>query len=756
MTHFKAIGKPTPLMDGRAKVTGEVHFVPDLNLPGLLHARFVASLYAHANVRAVDAREALAVRGVVAVLTARDLPDVPPSSRSRLLLARGRVMFAGQPVALVLAESEAAAEDGAHKVRVDYEPLPAAITMDEALAEGAPLVWPQGVPESSGEAAAHGADVGEARKAEKKISNVSGRTAYTRGDVAAGFAGASVSVERTFTTPMVHQSALEPQAVIAQPDPMTGGVTVWASTQAPFGVRQEIAKVLKLRESQVRVIPVPVGGGFGGKNGLYEPLAAAAARAVGRPVRLALTRSEEMLAANPAPPARIRLRLGARRDGALTALQARIHVDNGCYSLGLAGFLAYMLGSFYRAPNLDLEGVDVLTFKPSAGPYRAPGAPTVVFALDSLMDELARALGLDPLEMRLQNAARPGDPMADDKPWPGMGMREVLEALRAHPAWQNREQARRAGGGVGVGVGGWLGGMEPAAAVCALDRDGTLQIRVGSVDLHGTATGFALLAAEAFGIAPEKVRILAGDTESAPFSGAASGSKVTYTTGAAVVLAAREARQQVLAVAADELEAAVEDLEIVDGQVRVRGAPAKAIALNDIADKTMEWEASYAPVIAHGRISQTTGAPAFCAQLAEVDVDRETGEVRVHRLVAAQDVGRAINPLAIEGQMAGGAVQGLGWALYEAMDYAETGQLLAGSWLEYAVPRITQAAPAIEAVIVEVPSEHGPFGARGVGEAPVVPTAAAVANAIADATGARLTDLPMTAPRVLAALQRAD
>ncbi len=754
MPDHKAIGQPTPLIDGRAKVTGAVQYVPDLRRPGMLYARLVTSLYAHANVRRIDAARALAVPGVVAVLTAKDLPDIAPSSRSRLLLTRGRVIFAGQPVAMVLATSEAAAEDGVHQVAVAYEPLPAAITMDEALAEGAPLVWPDGVPSGAEDAGAHGADVGGSQRDEKKVGNVAERASYTRGDVAAGFAEADAIVERIFTTPMVHQSALEPQAVIAEPDPVTGGATLWASTQGPFGVRQEVARVLGVPESDVRVIGTAVGGGFGGKNGLYEPLVALAARAVGRPVRLVLTRMEEMLAGNPAPPVRIHARLGAKRDGTLTALEGQVDVDNGCYPFELAGFLAYMLGSFYRVPNFDLKAADVLTFKQSAGAYRAPGAPSVVFVMDCLLDELARALKLDPIELRLHNAARPGDPMADGDPWPGMGMRQALEALRDHPAWQNRDRARAAGRGVGIAVGGWMGGIEPAAAVCSLNRDGLLHVHVGSVDLHGTATSMMLMAAEAFGVAPEKVRVIFSDTETAPYSGASAGSKVTYTTGAAVVLAAREARQQALAIAADELEAAVEDLEIVDGRVQVRGAPGKAIPLSQIASKSMRFGGKYAPVFAQGRLAQTESAPAFNAQLAEVEVDRDTGEVRLHRLVVVQDVGRAINPLTIQGQMMGGAMQGVGWALYEKMAYDSQGQLLTGSWMDYAVPGIAHAAPVIETVIVEVPSENGPFGARGVGEAPVVPTAAAIANAIADATGVRLTDLPMRAPDVLEAMRR--
>ena len=754
---FKTIGQPRKLIDGRAKVTGALRFVRDLHLTGMLHARIVPSTYAHANIRGIDTQAAREIPGVVAVLTAQDLPAIPPSSRQKLMLARDRVMFVGQPVALVLAENEGAAADGADAVMVDYEPMPAVTTIDEALAEGAPLVWPNGIPKGSSDAGAHGADVddGSGDSRQGAASNLAHHKTRSRGDVAGGFAQADVVIERTFTTPMVHQSALETHGVVVQPDPVTGGANVWASTQGMFGLRGDIASVLNVPESDVCVTGMAIGGAFGGKSTIYDPLIALAAQKVGRPVCMFLTRMEEMLATNPAPPVRIHAKIGAKADGTLVALEGQVHMDSGCYPMNLADFLGFMLVSFYPVPNFQVETVEVLTFKQSVGAYRAPGAPSVVFAIDSLMDELARVLNLDPIELRLKNAARPGDPMADNKPWKGMGMRETLEALRDHPAWQNREAARAQGRGVGIAVGGWLGGTEPAAAACALNQDGLIHIHVGSMDISGTLTGFTVLAAEVFGVSPDMVRIVNSDTQNAPYAGVSGGSKVTYTTGAAVVQAAQAARQQVLEIAAEEFEAAVEDLEIVDGNVRVRGMPSKSITLREIAKIAMDFGGEYAPVFAHGRNAITDQAPGFSAQLAEVEVDRETGEVKVHKLIIAQDVGKAINPLAIEGQMMGGATQGIGWGLYENMIYDEDGQLLTASFMDYALPDATQAAQSMETVIVEVPSEHGPFGARGVGEPPVVPTAAAIANAVADATGVYLSDLPMSAPRVYSALMEA-
>jgi CO/xanthine dehydrogenase Mo-binding subunit len=747
----RVIGQPRPLLDGPTKVSGRSDFVANMQRPGLLHARLVPSLYAHARLGAIDATAALAVDGVTAVLTAGDMPPLAASNRRRMLLARDRVVFAGQPVALVLAESEAAAQDGAALVQVDYEPLPAALTIDEALADGAPLVWPGGVPSGAADTGAHGADTGAESSAEAH-SNVVKRENYQRGDLAAGFAAAAAIVERRYTTPWVHQTSLEPQAVLVEPDPLTGGARIWASTQGHFSVRKDVAEILGVPHTAVRVTPAAVGGAFGAKGGLYEPLVALAARATGRPVRLVLTRSEEMLAANPAPGARIDLKLGAAADGQLTAMQARVILDNGCYPFELAGWMSMLMASFYRVPNFHVEGLDVLTFKVSAGAYRAPGATSLTFALDSAMDELATQLNLDGLEFRLRNAARGGDTRADDKIWARLGMVEVLEALSRHPAWQNRQAARAAGRGVGIAVGGWPGGVEPAAAFCSLQHGGLFRIQVGSVDITGTTGSFALIAAEVLGVAPERIDIVVSDTDTAPYAGMSGGSKVTYTSGAAVAEAAREARRQVLEIASEELEAAAEDLEIVGDRIQVRGAPGASITLERIAERSMRYGGRYAPVAAQGRSVQRAAAPAFSAQLAEVEVDSDTGEVRVRRLVVAQDVGRAINPLMVQGQMLGGAAQGMGWALYEALLHDAGGQLVTGTLMEYAVPHITHAPAEFETMLVEVPSETGPFGARGVGEAPVVPTAAAIANAIADATGVRLCDLPMSAPRVVAAL----
>ena len=748
------IGRPQPLLDGRARVTGALRYTADLPQNGVLHARFVTSPHPHARVDGIDASQAEAMAGVVRVLTAADLPSFEPTGRTRLLLARDRVMFVGQPVALVVAESEAAAADAAPEVNVSYTPLAAVTDLERARATDAPLVWPEGMPGESDEAAAHGADVAGDEGGQQR-SNVANAISFQRGDPAAAFAAAHAVVERSYRTAIVHQSYLEPHATVVDSDSAGDGVTVWSCTQAQFAVRKEVADILGLPESDVHVKPMPVGGGFGGKFILYEPLVALAARVVGAPVRLILTRQEELLAAIPAPAAAITIKLAADAGGALTAIAADFKFDSGCFPNSPHSIAALMTGSMYQCPNLDIQGAAVLTHKPSTGAYRAPGIPQQAFALESTLDELARTLGIDPVELRLRNASRRGDPMANGQPWPNIGMREVLERTREHPIWRNRDAAHAAGRGVGVAIGGWLGGVEGATAACTLNRDGTLHVHVGSVDLTGTTTAFALIAADAFGIDPEQVRVISADSDTGYYSGASGGSKITYSVGPAVLAAARDARAQTLRIAATEFEADEADLEIVAGAVRVKGVPAPALSLAELAAKTMQFGGRYAPVKGNGRTAPRGRSPAFCAQLAEVEVDAETGAVEVRRLAVVQDVGKAINPLAAGGQLMGGATQGLGWALYEALEYDAEGQLRTGSLMDYALPDITQSAHELEAVMVEVESDHGPYGARGVGEPPVTATAGAVANAIRAAAGGRVTTLPMTPARVLQAIDAA-
>jgi CO/xanthine dehydrogenase Mo-binding subunit len=707
----------------------------------------------------INPAEALRQPGVAAVISAADLKDLlrgEQSSRARELLAAERARFCGQPVAVVLAESEQAAEDALALVEVEYEPLASVLDPVEAMATDAPAVWEQGLPGESAEAGMHATIEAGAAEEAPRARNVASTVSYDGGNLERGLSEAEIVLERTYRTAMVHQGYLEPHASVAALDPI-GNLTIWTSTQALFYSRSEVAELLGLPEARVKVVPMPVGGGFGGKVVLLETLAAALTILTRRPVALVYTRMDEFFSSTPAPQSVIELKLGARRDGALTALDARIVFDAGLYPGAPTGVAALAIGGYYHVPNFRIRGFEVVTHKTAQGAYRAPGAVQATFAIESMMDDLARELDLDPIALRLKSCAEEGDKLPNGAPWPRIGLRACLERLQSHPLWQQRRttSSDRNGAreGVGVAVGGWLGGIQPASAVCRLEADGTLHIVVGSVDIAGTNTGLALMAAEVLGIAPDDVHVVTADSDAAPYAGMSGGSKITLTVGAAVARAAEDARHQILAIAADQLEASVDDLEIADGRVQVRGVPERQVALAKLAQDSMAFGGKYEPVFGRGSSAIRQRAPGFAAHLAKVRVDSDTGRTDVLEYVAVQDVGKAVNPAGVEDQIMGGVVQGIGWALYERMVYDESGQLLTASLLDYTLPGVHHAPVVIEPIIVEVPSQSGPFGVRGVGEPPVIPVAATIANAIRDATEARLTELPMTSERIVAALR---
>lgn len=701
-----SLGAPIRRADAPAKLRGAAVYGHDLRLPGLCHARLVLSPHAHALIRSVDAAAALALPGVIGVLAGADCGGGP--------VAVGEVTYAGHPVAAVVAVDESVACDAAERVRVDYDPLPAVLDATEGR-------QPTAVSADADDAAAHGGPA-------------AGRgyeTHVRRGDAGSGFRAAAAVVEATFELPSVHQGYLEPQVCIARCEP-EGGCTVWSSTQAPWVARDLVARALGLPAGAVRVVPLPVGGGFGGKFGLLEGLTAVLARRVGRPVRLSYDRGQEFLAGRPAPPARLRLKLGADAGGRLTAIEAEGVFDAGSGHMAPYGIAALMLGGTYRAPNLDLRLRAGFTHRPPIGAYRAPGAPQAFFALECQMEALARCLGADPIAFRLANAAVGGDPLPDGRRWPPIGLVDCLERLRDHPLWARARGPRRSGEGYGVAVGGWQGGLESSAATCRLDVDGRLHVNVGSVDLTGSYTALAAIAAEAYGLSPDRVRIVLSDTDGAPFGGSAGGSKIVYTVGPAVRQAAAEARRQTVEVAAALLESVPEDLTIAGGRVHVAGAPTRGLDLEQVARETTRFGARFAPIHGHGRNVNPEPAPMFTAHLCHVQVDPGTGRVEVLDYVAVQDVGRAINPPEVAGQVHGGVVQGLGRALMERLVYDGAGQPQVASLMDYLLPTAGDV-PAVTVDLVEVPAPFGPFGARGVGEPPVIPVMAAVANAVTDA-----------------------
>lgn len=749
------VGTSAVRIEGREKVTGGLRYAGDLRLPGMLHARLVFSPHAHARVLGIDTAAARALPGVVDVVSGADLVAALPTVADAMLLALDRVRYYGQPVAAVLGETPAAAEDGAQAVRVEYVDLPAVLDPVAAMRPGAPLVRDRPAVADDTEDGMHATVLAEdsagSEQREDLSPNVVQTVRFAQGDPVAGFAAAVHTVERTFRTHRIHQSYLEPHICVAAVDPV-GEIQIWTSAQSIFHVRSATARALGRADTDVRLTVMPVGGGFGGKFLFLQPLTAALALRTGRPVRLELDRVADLLIAKSMPESVIELKLGAAADGTLTAIQARVVFEGGASGGSPVSLACLVLGSYYRCPHYLIEGYEVLTHQPPPGAYRAPGGPQGAFALETCIDELASRLGADRIDFRLQNCARAGELLPNGQRWPRIGLEPCLERLREHPTYRAWQASRGEHEGVGLAIGGWLMAIEPSAASCMLNADGTLNVLVGSVDLTGTTTGFAQLAAEVFGMPMERIRITTGDSQTAPFAGGTGGSKITYTVGPSVMEAVAEAKQQLLAIAADILEAAPGDLEIVSPaggapEVRVRGVPRSGRTLAEIAATAMRPGSKYQPVVGRGRTAHAEQAPGFGVHVVRVRVDPGTGQVTLLGYLAIHDIGFAINPAEVEGQIHGGVAQGVGWGLLEAMVYDEDGRLLTASFVDYAMPRADHLPP-IEVELVEQPSPLGPFGARGIGEPPIIPGAAAIANAIADATGRRLTDLPMTPARV--------
>ena len=734
--------------EGAEKVTGATRFAADLELAGMLHVQLVLSHVASAVIRSIDVDAARSAAGVVDVVTAKDLPQ-PDSAGPDLPLAAERVYYVGQPVAAVIAETEAAALDAAALIAVDYDESTPVTDAGSATDDRSPAVLDEDEQASEEDASIHGASTASEEDAPSKPRNVSSVVHMKRGDVGAALEQSDVVIRATYEIAGAHHSFLEPHNAVVRPEP-DGGLTIWAPTQGPFVVRDDIVKLTGLPPHKVRVMPMPVGGGFGGKIELLEPLLSLIALRMRRPVRLALTRSQEFVVGHPAPGAHFELELGARRDGTLTALRARFRYDNGATAGWHGGLTAEFLGSTYRIPSFELTGHEVTTNKTPVDAYRAPGATQAYFALESALDELALELGMDPIDLRLRNVSREGDQTATGRAWPRVASVEVLEAAKRHPLYV---KALDDGEAVGVALGSWGGARTPSAAGCRVETDGTVSITVGSPDISGTATGLAIIAAEAFGVAPDKVRVEVADTSSAPFSASSSGSQVTYSLGPAVYEAAKEARRQLLDIATEALEAAAEDLDIVDGRVAVKGAPTRSVEITELVAMSREFMGRHKPIQATGRSALQEASPMFTVHIARISFDRETGAYALTGYAAIQDVGHAINPPEVEGQIHGGSVQALGRALGEGLVYDGDGQLRTASFIDYELPAADQI-PKIDVRLIEVPSPVGPLGAKGVGEPPAIPGTAALANAVSRAAGVRIRNAPIDRSALVGDLSR--
>ena len=761
----RVVGKREKRIEGPGKVTGATVYTADVQIADMLHCKLVLSPHAHARIVSIDPAAALAIDGVERVILAEDFsqavtdgsnPAIDASNRGDALLAHAEAVFAGQPVAAVLGESPSAAEEGAEALVVTYEELPAVLDLEDAMRDDSPLARPPVSGIDRTEEEGHVTLDVEAEEAEGKPTNIASHVSYSRGDVEEGFAAADIIVERAWRSATMHQGYIEPHATLAQFDAQSGELEVWTSTQGQFHVRDTIMRTLKWPETKLRVRAPELGGGFGGKMTLTSPLVAALSVIARRPVKLVLSRADDLLASTPSPAAVVKLKTGMKRDGTLTALEGSIAYDAGAFPGAPAAVGSLLMASFYTWPNLKVDGYEVLTNHVSVGAIRAPGTHNAMQGIEQHIDEMAREAGLDPAEVRAKNASTSGDPMAAGREFPTIGLDATIEAGRNHRIWQEREQRAAQSTdsvkrGVGLAIGGWLGGLQPAAAEVLLNSDGTINAVTGAVDISGTATSFAQIVAEEMNVPMEKVSISTGDTRTAPFAGMSAGSKTLFTVGKALREAAIDLREQMFAVAADRLEANPGDLETEDGEVRVKGSPEQSLGYDRLAAVTTGFGALYAPLVGRGTIAARTQAPGFTAQIVDVEVDIESGRVTLKDFAIVQDVGYAINPMSVEGQMEGGATQGMGIGLWEEYLYDDEGHLRNAGLLDYRMPTAMDV-PDIDSVIVEVPSDEGPYGARGVGEPSITAGGAAIANAIRDAIGTRVSEMPATPERVLRAM----
>ncbi|MCP3934376.1 MAG: xanthine dehydrogenase family protein molybdopterin-binding subunit [Actinomycetia bacterium] len=732
---YKWVGSRPIRPDGFDKVTGRAKFGADHYLPGMLEGHTVRSPHAHARIVSIDTSAAERVPGVKAVVTGADFPAVEGDAMARNVphnsIARDKVLYEGHLVAAVAATSREAAKAGAEAVVVEYEVLPHVLTAAEATAEGAPLLHDDMI--------TNGID-----PAPEQPSNIYQRNILARGDLDKGFADADVVVEREFITKPVHQGYIEPQACVADTTP-DGHTTLWVSSQGHFAMRDFSAQVLGWDITRVKAIAAEIGGGFGGKTVTYlEPIAIKLSAKAGRPVKMVMTRAEVLKATGPTSGSRMRVKMGARGDGKFTAAEIVLEFEAGGYPGSPVMPAAMTCLAPYDLENFSVEGFDIVVNKPRSAAYRAPGGPISSFAVESVVDMVAEELGMDPIDLRLTNAAVEGTQAPYGPKLPRIGMVETLEAVRDHPHYSAQLGPNQ---GRGVATGFWFNAGMNSSVVVHVNPDGTATVVTGSPDIGGSRASMALFAAEELGIDMELIRPVVADTETVGFNDVTGGSRVTHATGAAVVEACRLIVADLRARAAKTWDVDIDEVEWVDGQAQKTDGSEAPLSLKDIAGK---WDRSGGPISAAFTHNARGAGPAFSTQVCDVEVDPDTGVVTVVRYTTAQDAGRAIHPSYVEGQFQGGVVQGIGWALNEEYVYGDDGRLQNASFLDYRIP-VTSDMPMIDTVLVEVPNPAHPYGVRGVGEVGIVPPLAAVANAVYQATGKRFTELPINPIRILEA-----
>ncbi|MFM2093122.1 MAG: 4-hydroxybenzoyl-CoA reductase subunit alpha [Planctomycetota bacterium] len=747
---YKVIGTRPVRHDGVDKVTGRAKYGADIRLTGMLYAAMLRSPHAHARIKRIDTSKAATMPGVRAVVTCADMPEqgdrivelgegaVNMRHLTSNILAREKVLYKGHAIAAVAADNIHLAEEAVKQIHVEYELLPPVLDVREAMRDTAPILNDDVRTEVLGTTKG---------PTGSKPTNVAKHFLFEKGDIAKGFAAADVVIEREFDTAMVHQGYIEPHnaTVLWNPD---GKITVWMSTQGSFSARQQTAELLRVPISNVKVIPMEIGGGFGGKISIYlPPVAALLSKKSGRPVKLVMSRADVLEATGPTPGSHMRLKLGVTKDGKITAGDAWVAFEAGAYPGSPIGMACMCVFACYDVPNGRIEGFDVCVNRPRTNAYRAPGSTHVAFAIETVIDEICAQLKIDPAEFRLKNAAREGTRRVDGPLFPRVGMVETVEAIKNSDHYKSPKKGKYQGRGIASGF--WFNCGLKSAVTATVNSDGSVSLVEGSTDIGGSRTSIAMQFAETMGIAAEDVVPTVADTDSVGYTDVTGGSRVTFATGIAAVEAAKDIQRQMIERTAVLWETKPDQLRYEDGGVV--GPNGKRVGFKELAG---QLHAIGGALIGSGISSEAQQGGAFGTHCVDVEVDPETGKVQILRYTIAQDVGTAIHPSYVEGQMQGGVVQGIGWALNEEYWYDDRGAMRNATYLDYRIPTCYDV-PMIETIIVEVPDPQHPYGVRGVGEVPICPPPAAIANAIAQAVGVRMRRLPMSPPNLLTEILKA-
>ena len=741
---YTVLGQRPVRHDGADKVTGKAVYTSDLHLPNMAHGKIIRSPHAHAKIKSIYTAAALKLPGVLAVVTGEDWPNLDEkfavmgeagavnlTHLASNCLAKGKVLYKGHAVAAVAATTISIAEEAARLIKVEYEPLPAVTWVLDAMKPDAPLLLPELRTDSMG-------------KKGTEPTNVSVHLQFEKGNIAEGFKQADVVVEREFKTASVHQGYIEPHVAVAMWNE-DSRLKIWTATQGAFNCRQQVAELLQIPISQCVVVPCEIGGGFGGKITVYlEPVAALLSRKCGRPVKLSMQRNEVFEGTGPTPGSYLKVKIGAKKDGTITAGEAWLAYDCGAFPGGVIGPGAMCVFSCYEFPNAKVDGYDVLDNKPHTQAYRAPGATQAAFACEQVIDELAEKLKIDPLEFRLKNAAKEGTRRVDGPVYPRIGLIETLQAAKKSDHWKSKLTGKNRGRGIASGFWFNIGGASSCSA--SVNDDGTVTLVEGSTDIGGTRTSIAMQLAETLGIAAEDVRPQVGDTDSVGYTFLTGGSRVTFATGLAAYKLGLDLQEQMKERAAALWECKPSAVKVEGGKYSNNG---NSLSFKELAAKIPS--AKLDPVVGRASVAPEGSTNGFGTHICDVEVDPETGKVTILRYTCIQDAGKAVHPSYVEGQMQGGSVQGIGWALNEEYFFDDQSRMRNASFLDYRMPTSLDV-PMIETIIVEVPNPSHPFGVRGVGETPIVAPPATVANAIHAATGLRLTELPMSPPKVWKAL----